>query len=55
MNDSSNSAGIPALQGGEDVNVPDFTGNQFFNTLGNLALEPRAGLLFIDHACGDAL
>lgn len=35
----------------EDTNhlcVPDFAGNFYFNTLGNLMLEPRAGLLFID-------
>jgi predicted pyridoxine 5'-phosphate oxidase superfamily flavin-nucleotide-binding protein len=28
--------------------VPDYTGNFFFNTIGNLLLEPRAGLLFFD-------
>lgn len=35
--------------------VPDFVGNHFFNTLGNLALNPRCGLLFIDYATGDLL
>jgi uncharacterized protein len=35
--------------------VPDFSGNRFFNTLGNLMLEPRAGLLFVDFAHGDLL
>jgi hypothetical protein len=30
--------------------IPDFRGNQFFNTLGNLRLYPSAGLLFIDTA-----
>lgn len=35
--------------------VPDFVGNTFFNTFGNLALEPRCGLLFIDHATGERL
>ncbi|MET0543561.1 MAG: pyridoxamine 5'-phosphate oxidase family protein [Variovorax sp.] len=35
--------------------VPDYLGNYFFNTLGNLLLEPRAGLLFIDHDNGDLL
>jgi hypothetical protein len=41
---------------GDDASVlvlPDFTGNFLFNTLGNLALHPRAGLLFIDFASGD--
>lgn len=37
------------------LTVPDFAGNLHFNTLGNLLLEPRAGLLFIDWRTGDAL
>ncbi|MCW2573938.1 MAG: pyridoxamine 5-phosphate oxidase [Frankiales bacterium] len=37
------------------VTVPDFAGNRFFNTLGNLAVNPVAGLLFIDFASGDLL
>jgi len=28
--------------------VPDYPGNSMFNTLGNLALNPRAGLVFVD-------
>jgi hypothetical protein len=35
--------------------VPDYAGNTFFNTLGNLQLEPRCGLLFIDYASGERL
>jgi len=35
--------------------VPDFLGNFFFNTLGNLAINPRCGLLFIDFETGDLL
>jgi uncharacterized protein len=35
--------------------VPDFLGNFFFNTLGNIAVNPRAGLLFIDFETGDLL
>ncbi|WP_437597863.1 pyridoxamine 5'-phosphate oxidase family protein [Sorangium sp. So ce590] len=34
---------------------PDFTGNFAFNTFGNLALDPRAGLLFVDFASGGVL
>ncbi len=34
---------------------PDFSGNNFFNTLGNLAVDPRAGLLFADFETGDLL
>jgi predicted pyridoxine 5'-phosphate oxidase superfamily flavin-nucleotide-binding protein len=36
------------------LQFPDFPGNNMFNTLGNLAVEPRAGLLFVDFA-GHAL
>jgi len=37
------------------LTVPDFAGNAFFNTLGNLSHDPRAGLLFIDFDNGDLL
>ncbi|WLH66713.1 pyridoxamine 5'-phosphate oxidase family protein [Pseudomonas sp. FP2309] len=37
------------------LTIPDFAGNLFFNTLGNLATNPVAGLLFIDFASGDVL
>jgi predicted pyridoxine 5'-phosphate oxidase superfamily flavin-nucleotide-binding protein len=37
------------------LTVPDFTGNFFFNTLGNIAVNPKAGLLFIDFESGDLL
>jgi predicted pyridoxine 5'-phosphate oxidase superfamily flavin-nucleotide-binding protein len=40
---------------GDTLVVPDFRGNRFFNTLGNLLGDPRAGLLFIDFASGDLL
>jgi len=39
--------GFVKLQG-DTLTVPDFVGNAFFNTLGNLLLQPRCGLLFID-------
>lgn len=38
---------------GDTLWMPDYSGNFFFNTLGNLVIEPRAGLLFIDLARGD--
>ncbi|MFS2003520.1 pyridoxamine 5'-phosphate oxidase family protein [Duganella sp. CT11-25] len=34
---------------------PEFVGNFFFNTMGNLLGHPRAGLLFIDFERGDML
>lgn len=37
------------------LTVPDFTGNSFFNTIGNLSCNSRAGLLFIDFDSGDVL
>lgn len=47
-------AGFVQAQG-DTLTVPDFTGNRYFNTLGNLLLEPRAALLFIDFSSGDLL
>src|SRR5690606_32183235 len=35
--------------------LPDYSGNFMFNTLGNLLLEPRCALLWIDFSCGDLL
>ncbi|NWC96981.1 MULTISPECIES: pyridoxamine 5'-phosphate oxidase family protein [unclassified Pseudomonas] len=40
---------------GDVLTIPDFTGNSFFNTLGNVQLNPVAGLLFVDFASGDVL
>lgn len=40
---------------GATLEVPDYPGNRYFNTLGNLVLDPRAALLFIDFASGDVL
>jgi len=42
---------------GEDglLTIPDFDGNLFFNTLGNILLNGRAGLMFADFATGDML
>jgi predicted pyridoxine 5'-phosphate oxidase superfamily flavin-nucleotide-binding protein len=37
------------------LTIPDFQGNMFFNTLGNIALNPRAGLVFVDFASGSLL
>lgn len=35
--------------------IPDFVGNKFMNTLGNLLAKPRAALLFPDFDTGDIL
>lgn len=47
--------GFVALDGCGRLTVPDFVGNFFFNTLGNLELNPFAGLLFMDYESGDLL
>ena len=47
--------GFVRVDAGGVLTVPDFNGNRFFNTLGNLAAHPRAGLLFIDYDNGDLL
>ena len=44
-----------AADGADLLTVPDYVGNNMFNTLGNLLVEPRAGLLFPDFERGDAL
>lgn len=42
--------------GGVDtLTVPDFSGNNMFNTLGNLSVYPRAGLLFVDYVAGSLM
>jgi predicted pyridoxine 5'-phosphate oxidase superfamily flavin-nucleotide-binding protein len=46
--------GFVAVQG-DTLVIPDFRGNGFFNTLGNLLGDPKAGLLFIDFSNGQAL
>lgn len=38
-----------------DLVIPDYAGNQMFNTLGNIAANSRAGLLFIDFESGRTL
>ncbi len=38
---------------GNTLTVPDFPGNNHFNTLGNFLLNPKAGLVFPDFETGD--
>jgi ferredoxin-NADP reductase/predicted pyridoxine 5'-phosphate oxidase superfamily flavin-nucleotide-binding protein len=56
--DVSHRGGRPGFVRVDDdvtLTAPDFVGNFHFNTLGNLLLDPRAGLLFIDFDAGDLL
>lgn len=47
-------AGFLRLKG-HVLSVPDYPGNRYFNTLGNLLLEPRASLLLLNFENGDIL
>jgi predicted pyridoxine 5'-phosphate oxidase superfamily flavin-nucleotide-binding protein len=46
---------VQERDGASVLTLPDFAGNNMFNTLGNLARYPRAGLLFPNFASGDLL
>ncbi|PRD42607.1 ferredoxin [Phyllobacterium phragmitis] len=37
------------------LRIPDYAGNKYFNTIGNLVRDPRVGLLFVDFATGGLL
>ena len=37
------------------LRFPDYAGNNHFNTIGNLVLDPRAGYLFVDFESGSLL
>ncbi|KND61715.1 Flavohemoprotein (Hemoglobin-like protein) (Flavohemoglobin) (Nitric oxide dioxygenase) [Candidatus Burkholderia verschuerenii] len=48
-------AGFVRVADDGSFTVPDFAGNSFFNTLGNIHVNGRAGLLFADFETGDML
>jgi ferredoxin-NADP reductase len=53
--DASHRGGDPGfvrVEGPRRLVFPDYAGNKHFNTLGNLLLDPRAGLLFVDFERG---
>ncbi len=53
--DVSHRGGMPGFikVQGNTLTIPDYAGNNFFNTLGNFVLNPKAGLLFVDFTRGD--
>jgi predicted pyridoxine 5'-phosphate oxidase superfamily flavin-nucleotide-binding protein len=55
--DASHRGGRPGFVriDGERLWIPDYAGNNMYNTLGNLAVNPTTGLLFIDFDSGDTL
>lgn len=46
---------VAEVSGQSVLTLPDFRGNNMFNTLGNIAANPRAGMLFVDYETGDLL
>lgn len=56
--DASHRGGYPGFVQVTQPNTlvfPDYSGNNMFNTLGNLQANPKAGLLFIDFERGNTL
>ncbi|HEU4404862.1 MAG TPA: pyridoxamine 5'-phosphate oxidase family protein [Polyangiaceae bacterium] len=56
--DASHRGGPPGfvrVEGERRLVFPDYAGNNHFNTLGNLVLDGRAGLLFVDFEGGGLL
>ena len=56
--DASHRGGNPGFVTIADDNSliwPDYIGNNMFNTLGNIDVNPKAGLLFLDFATGSTL
>ena len=56
--DASHRGGKPGFVRVDDagiLTIPDFAGNLHFNTLGNVLLNPKVGLVFVDFESGDML
>ncbi len=56
--DMSHRGGMPGfirVDNDRCLTIPDYRGNNHFNTLGNFSENPRAGMLFIDFAGGHLL
>ncbi|MGR9274042.1 flavin-nucleotide-binding protein [Rhizobium leguminosarum] len=48
-------AGFVRVGADSVLTIPDFAGNRFFNTLGNILVNSKAGLVFVDFETGDML
>ncbi len=56
--DASHRGGAPGFVQVKDpqrLRIPDYAGNNFFNTIGNLIADPRIGLVFVDFETGSLL
>ncbi len=55
VNHRGGQPGFVSVDSPSQITIPDYRGNNLFNTFGNLLLNPDAGLLFIDFETGDQL
>ncbi|WP_299138184.1 pyridoxamine 5'-phosphate oxidase family protein [uncultured Tateyamaria sp.] len=56
--DASHRGGAPGFVqviDGTHLHIPDYSGNNFFNTIGNLITDARVGLVFVDFETGGLL
>ncbi len=56
--DASHRGGDPGfvrVTGDGALVIPDYAGNNHYNTIGNLVMDPRAGILFVDFETGGLL
>lgn len=56
--DASHRGGEPGfvqVEGGTRLRIPDYAGNNAFNTIGNLLRNPQVGLVFVDFETGGLL
>ncbi len=47
--------GFVRVEGDRSFVFPDFSGNNHFNTVGNIVMNPKAGFLFADFETGDVV
>lgn len=47
--------GFVEILSGSSIRFPDYAGNNHYNTIGNLVLDPKAGFLFVDFKTGSLL
>lgn len=47
--------GFVEVLNSNQLRFPDFAGNNHYNTIGNLVLDPQAGFLFVDFSTGSLL
>ena len=53
--DSSHRGGMPGfvkVPDNKTLLIPDYIGNNFFNTLGNISINPKVGIQFLDYKNG---